>query len=347
MYCQPGPEVYSPREIAEAAGAAEERVVQAAGSANALVAHAEAVRIGRALRRAAAAPPLFSTFGAARHHHRLRQVPLAVSSTLHVGFITGAVLVSSLGLAPPSATALRPDTDRAAPEATHLVFVAEPGPGGGGGGGGLRQKRPPPSARRQGANAFNSPVPAADPPRPIQPTAAPPEPPTPPLNAEPFPVVAAPIVSAPSGREERIGLLQPAHDNTSSRGPGSGGGAGTGSGTGIGEGDGAGVGAGVGGGTGGGLYRPGAGIEPPRIVREVKADYTDDARRRGIEGEVVLEIVVTRDGRVGNVRVVGGPDRGLNERAVQAVRQWRFEPARRLGAPVDVVVEVAVEFRLR
>ena len=96
-----------------------------------------------------------------------------------------------------------------------------------------------------------------------------------------------------------------------------------------------------------GPSRPGSGIEPPRILQEVKADYPEDARRRGIVGNVVLEIVVRRDGSVGDVKVLEGLDGGLSERAVQAVRQWRFAPARRLGVPVDVVVEVAVEFKLR
>ena len=66
--------------------------------------------------------------------------------------------------------------------------------------------------------------------------------------------------------------------------------------TGVGEGDGAGIGPGSGGGTGGGPYRPGSGIEPPRLLQEVKADYTEEARRAGITGDVVLEIVVRRDG---------------------------------------------------
>src|SRR5581483_5024186 len=132
-----------------------------------------------------------------------------------------------------------------------------------------------------------------------------------------------------------------------SRGSGKGGGAGTGAGTGLGAGDGSGVGEGSGGGTGGGPYRPGSGVQPPRLVREVKADYTEDARRRGLAGEVELEIVVRRDGSVGDVRVLRGLGSGLSEQAVQAVRQWKFVPAQRQGAPVDVIVEVAVEFKLR
>jgi protein TonB len=79
----------------------------------------------------------------------------------------------------------------------------------------------------------------------------------------------------------------------------------------------------------------------------VKPDYTDEARRRNLNGEVLLEIVVRADGRVGDVRVLQGLGAGLDQRAIEAVRQWRFSPARRLGKPVDVLVEVAVEFRLR
>jgi periplasmic protein TonB len=82
-------------------------------------------------------------------------------------------------------------------------------------------------------------------------------------------------------------------------------------------------------------------------VHEVKADYTDDARRRSISGDVLLEIVVRSDGGVGEVRILRGLGAGLDQRAVQAVRQWRFDPARRKGVPVDVLVEVAVEFILR
>ena len=122
---------------------------------------------------------------------------------------------------------------------------------------------------------------------------------------------------------------------------------GTGTGTGVGEGQGGGLGAGSGGGTGGGPYRPGAGIDPPKLIREMKATYTDEARRRGIQGDVVLEIVILRDGSVGEVTVRRGLDAGLDRRAIDAVRQWRFSPAKRHGVAVDVIVEVAVEFKLR
>jgi TonB family protein len=116
---------------------------------------------------------------------------------------------------------------------------------------------------------------------------------------------------------------------------------------GSGPGKGAGVDDGTGGGAGGGPFRPGSGVEPPRLLREVKAQYTEDARKRAVTGDVVLEIVIKSDGSVGDVKVLRGLGHGLDERAVAAVRDWRFAPARRLGTPVDVIVEVEVEFSLR
>ena len=123
-------------------------------------------------------------------------------------------------------------------------------------------------------------------------------------------------MSAPADDRNRIGVFEQASTETASHGPGQGGGAGTGSGTGLGPGDGAGIGPGSGGGTGGGPFRPGSGIEPPRLLREVKADYSEDARRRGLEGEVVMEIVVTRNGSVGDVRILKRLGAGLDERAI-------------------------------
>ena len=160
--------------------------------------------------------------------------------------------------------------------------------------------------------------------------------------------MVAPLASAPADSRDLPGVLEEAPPEVPpSQGPGVGGGVGTGGGTGIGEGDGNGVGDGSGGGTGGGPYRPGSGVEPPRLLREVKANFTDEARRANISGEVELEITVRRDGTVGDVRVVRGLPGGLNETAIEAVRQWRFAPARLKGTPVDVIVEVGVEFKLR
>jgi TonB family protein len=157
----------------------------------------------------------------------------------------------------------------------------------------------------------------------------------------------APVASIAADPADRVGVPNDTPSPAASHGPGSGGGVGSGKGAGIGEGDGGGIGPGSGGGTGGGPYRPGSGVLPPQLVREIRANYTDDARRRGVEGDVMLEIVVRRDGSVGNVRVLQSLGSGREQKAIEAVRQWRFTPATRYGTPVDVIVEVAVGFKLR
>jgi TonB family protein len=338
-------EVYSPREIALAAGVPERLVLDALGAHVSYVPETEAVEIGRALRARAArpaAPALFAVVDG-RHGESHTMATVAASGVVHAVLAASLMFIVSLKLAPPAAAfRLEPPHDL-----MRLVFLNVPGPGGGGGGGGTHQPTPPPKAMREGTSRLSSPLPARVEPKPAVPAEKPPEPKPVPLKSEQLPVVVAPIVAAPANNRDRIGVLEETTAQVDSRGPGQGGGAGTGSGTGLGSGDGAGVGPGSGGGTGGGPYRPGSGIQPPRLLHEVKADYTDDARRRGIRGEVVLEIVVRRDGTVGDVRILHGLDGGLNDRAAQAVRQWRFTPAQRQGTPVDVIVEVSVEFSQR
>jgi protein TonB len=353
-------DLYSPGEIASAAGVLEADVIAALGGVRRFVGHADAVRIGRQLAHAAGvrtgrdafvpagamapAGSLFELFSDRAPRRRSAGVPLALSSTLHAGLIAFAVFLATFNLSSRAAS-LRADDHPADP--MRLVFVATPGPGGGGGGGGLVQPAPPPKALREGRRAISSPLPVRRAPKPIEPAPAPPEPTPEPLKAEPLPTLVAPIIAAPADTRNRVGVLDQTPVENDSHGPGKGGGAGNGTGTGLGAGDGSGVGPGSGGGTGGGPYRPGSGIEPPRLLREVKADYTEDARLRSISGAVVLEIVVRRDGSVGDIKILQGLAGGLNDRAVQAVRQWRFSPAHRQGAAVDVIVEVAVEFRLR
>lgn len=349
-------ELYSPHEIARAAGVPVERVFTALGRRPRFVVHDEAVRIGRSFLRqpqtraagTVARPVRPDRLFAAVDRSSVpgpRGLSFVLSSTAHVCLVSAIIFLTSLSLAPAATT-----VQESAPlEEVHLVFLTTPGPGGGGGGGGSLQPRPAPKALRMGKAKISSPLPVRREPKPIEPVAKPPEPPPPPppLQSEPLPVLVAPIVSAPADLRDRIGVVEPASAEAESHGSGRGGGAGTGDGTGLGSGTGPGVGPGSGGGTGGGPYRPGSGIAAPRLLREVKADYTEDARRRGVEGEVVMEIVITRTGSVGDVKILRRLDSGLDARAVQAVRQWQFAPATRQGAPVDVIVQVGVEFRLR
>ncbi|HEY7474594.1 MAG TPA: energy transducer TonB [Vicinamibacterales bacterium] len=346
------PAVFTAREIAAAAGVRTAEVsglidagaIRVIGPQLAYVAEAEAVRAVRWLRRRRPGTLGIASAPATRAR---RFVPsLVCSTTLHAAMVAAIAVATSLGLGESEATPDRPHPS----EPIRVVYLVKPGPGGGGGGGGKLQLAPPPRAERKAPKPkrISSPMPPRRPPPPPMVVAERPverpAPPPPPPKAEP---VVAPIASVPADEQDRRGVLEATTAKTESAGSGTNGGVGSGRGTGIGEGDGPGVGPGSGGGTGGGPYRSGSGVEPPQLLREVRPDYTEDARRRGVEGDVVLEIIVRRDGSVGDVRIVERLDSGLDQRAIAAVRQWRFAPARLRGAPVDVEVEVAVEFKLR
>jgi protein TonB len=336
------PDVYDAREIAAAGGRRADEVARLIDSGRVAtldgvhVSHAEALRVLRALRSGrpleVATPTPTPPFACVAHRRRQTRLPLLASTAVH-GALLGAALLG--GLIGRSEVTEAVGADALSP--VRLVFLARPGEGGGGGGGGRRQPTPPASARREGHHALTSPVPPPLPPAPVAAT-------PPPQPSEPPP--RAPVASVAADVETTAGVLDPSSQRDS-RGAGRDGLAGTGSGGGLGQGDGDGIGEGAGGGTGGGPYRPGSGIEPPSLLREVKPDYSEEARRRSVEGDVVLEIVVRRDGSVGDVRLRRALGSGLDQRAIEAVRRWQFTPARRRGAPVDVLVEVAVEFKLR
>lgn len=354
---------FSVDEIARAAGVPAEQAWRSIGQGQARVQDnrvpaADAVRLVRVL-RGLEAPSRdrfpFNTVPMPSPKEMTRSAVL--TSALHV---IVAILIFSPALF--GLQSKRENEIKSPDQEVHLVFLMQPGKGGGGGGGGLREKTPAPPARRKAPVAL--PKRAASPVPPARPKAAPPqptpEPPKPEVRPQPViaetpvetptppppPAVQAPVKSIPADPVESPGLPE-APPREPSRGTGDRGGVGSGSGQGIGEGSGGGLGAGTGGGTGGGVYQPGAGIDPPTLVREVKPIYTDEARRQRIQGDVILEIVVRSDGSVGSIRVRRSLGGGLDQRAIEAVRQWRFNPARRHGTPVDVAVEVAVEFKLR
>jgi periplasmic protein TonB len=339
------PDVYTAAEIARAAGVRPGDVsdLARAGMLASLdgrfFAGAEAVAAVRVL--ASTAPGDRVLFRPAPYARPTRGLPVLGSSGVHVAVLTAIVLATSFGLAKPQGS-LVPEDHRD----LGLVYLISPGPGGGGGGGGHQELTPPPRAERKDASRLHSPLPMRKPPAIVDP---------PPIvrhvdpPPKPEPQVVAPIVAESNDSRDRAGIpwTPPSATVPDSHGPGTAGGTGTGQGTGVGEGQGAGIGPGSGGGTGGGPYRPGSGITAPSILREVKPDYTEEGRRRNIEGDVVVEIVVRSDGTVSNVKLLRGLGAGLDERAIDAVRQWRFNPAHRYGTPVDVIVEVAVEFKLR
>ena len=131
-----------------------------------------------------------------------------------------------------------------------------------------------------------------------------------------------------------------------SNGTGSGGGIGSGSGAGLGEGHGPGVGSGNGGGIGGSLFRVGGGISAPQAISTQDPDYTEEARRAKTQGTCVLGLIVDTEGHPREIRIVRGLGSGLDAKAIEAVRQWRFAPAMKDGKPVNVQISVEVSFRL-
>jgi protein TonB len=223
---------------------------------------------------------------------------------------------------------------------SEIVWIATPGPGGGGGGGGNRMPDPPRKAEAPGKDKIT--VPAAKPPK------VTPDPPKQVAETPPLTIPAQPMTT---GVVEVPGMLANVPTMpTVSQGAGTGGGAGTGRGTGVGPGQGSGLGPGYGGNFGGGAARPGNGICPPRLIKEVKPNYTADAMRAKIQGVVTLEAVVLADGSVGPVRVTRSldPNFGLDQEAERTVKLWRFEPGtNRLGERVPVLVEIEMTFTLR
>ncbi len=157
-------------------------------------------------------------------------------------------------------------------------------------------------------------------------------------------VVVAPELRLPTSTQlgdPITGVLGPP-----SNGTGSGGGIGSGSGGGVGVGTGPGVGEGHGGGYGGGAYRVGGGVSAPRAIYSPDPEYSEEARKAKYQGTVVLWVVVGTDGRVHDVKIARSLGMGLDEKAIESVRTWRFEPSRMNGQPVPVQVNVEVNFRL-
>lgn len=131
-----------------------------------------------------------------------------------------------------------------------------------------------------------------------------------------------------------------------SNGTGSGGGIGSGTGGGVGSGEGGGVGPGRGGGFGGGVFRVGNGVSAPAVLYSPDPEYTEEARQAKYQGICVLWLVVGPDGRPRNIKVTRSLEMGLAEKAVESVRQWKFEPAKKDGQPVAVQIIVQVVFKL-
>ncbi|HXM40756.1 MAG TPA: energy transducer TonB [Bryobacteraceae bacterium] len=131
-----------------------------------------------------------------------------------------------------------------------------------------------------------------------------------------------------------------------SDGPGKGGGIGDGLGTGIGPGKGPGLGPGDGGDTGGGLRGFAGTFTAPQVLFKVEPEFSEDARKAKLQGVVILYGEVDTDGRLRNIRVTRALGLGLEEKAIEAVKQWRFRPGTRDGKPVAAPASIEVNFHL-
>jgi periplasmic protein TonB len=197
------------------------------------------------------------------------------------------------------------------PEKIDVVYLQQPGPSGGGGG----SPKPAPPVKTE------IPKPATPDPVPI-------------VQPIPDPSLVAPVTTLSN-------MLQASGVDLASFGGG-------GSGGGIGSGKGDGVGPGTGGGFGGGAYRPGNGCANPTLVRQVDPKYTSEAMRAKLQGDVEIEAVVQKDGKVGQVQLTRSLDKqfGLDDEAMKAAKGWLFRPAVCQGQAVDMIVTLQLQFRL-
>ena len=264
---------------------------------------------------------------------------MAASAAVHVVAVLVLLALTTRGTRPPPIPYGAPRSGSPA-NVTHIVFIArELSLSGGGGGGGNRQPAPVRRAEGIGHDPITlrivtaSSSSAHDDERSL---------------LAPMPAILLDARPLASGVRDLPGLPEGGVPFGSSLGPGSGTGVGTGSGSGIGAGTGAGLGTGSGGGTGGGVYRPGGNVKPPKVVTQVKPKYTEEALGRKIQGTVILEMVVRTDGMPNAIHVIGSLDPGgLDDAAIEAARQWRFEPGRLGDTPVDVQVTLMLDFRIQ
>jgi periplasmic protein TonB len=260
-------------------------------------------------------------------------LPRLLSVLVHVGLVTLAIVpwaTSIPKLQKPNETVV------ALTLPVDLVLPVAPKPDSGGGGGGGRKSLTPPSKGNLPKAADKQFVPPD---------------PEPPKNPDPKLVMEATIVAPQLANMPQINLLNIGDPNgvagPPSAGPGTGGGIGTGQGRGVGEGKGPGVGPGEGGGVGGGVFRVGGGVSAPSVLSRIEPQYSEEARKARYQGTVVLEAIVRKDGTVDILRVVRSLGFGLDENAIEALKKWRFRPGLRAGVPVDVALNIEVNFNLR
>lgn len=275
----------------------------------------------------AAQPVLPTLFGEGSGLYQVRRSSFAASFAINCLVVGGLIWAGTWTMK--NTIQLKPTTNNAIELSPYVLHESSKQAGGGGGGGAhevlpAQKGTPPPPAKL-----------------PI----------TPPtvhqIAQAKLPVAAS--VAAPDIKltpSSQVGDPLAKIANTNSNGPGSGAGIGSGSGGGIGSGHGAGVGPGSGGGAGGGVYKPGNGVTRPVLTFKVSPEFSEEARKNRLQGSVEISLVVDVEGRPRDIRVVRSLGMGLDEKAIEAVKQWRFKPGTLNGKPVPVAAVTDVSFRL-
>ena len=261
-----------------------------------------------------------------------------VSLVVHIAMVAALIAISIVGARVVKKQAEKHETvTLIAPDLTppHLPMTKKPSAdSGGGGGGGDHDKLQAPKGKLP-KSAMEQITPPAmvirndHPKLPVEPTVVIP----PQIKlASNMPNLGNPMSAVPSGPP--------------SNGTGGGGGIGSGYGGGVGSGTGPGVGPGRGGGIGGGAFRVGGGVSAPSALDTPDPEYSEEARKAKYQGTCVLWLIVGPDGKPRDIKVARALGMGLDQKAIEAVRNWKFEPAMKDGKPVAVQINVEVNFRL-
>jgi protein TonB len=121
---------------------------------------------------------------------------------------------------------------------------------------------------------------------------------------------------------------------------------GNGSGSGIGSGNGSGIGPGSGGNMGGGVFHVGGSVKPPQLTFQVDPEFSEEARKAKFSGNVVVNLIIDENGAPSHVRCLRDIGMGLCDKAVEAVRQYKFKPATQNGKAVKVDMNIEVNFQI-
>jgi len=168
-----------------------------------------------------------------------------------------------------------------------------------------------------------------------------------PLLPEPPAINVQKDIQLPDNNMPMIGMHSSANVTLASPGTGNGAGMGSGMGGGMGSGGGNGYGPGAGGNAGGGYYQVGGRISAPTVIHDVEAEFSDEARRAKYQGLCLISLIVDAQGNPTDIHVARALGMGLDEKAIEAIRQYKFKPALKDGkTPVPVQITIEVDFRL-